>query len=409
MNSCPPLPLSQIAHQNTTFMQYDFLTPGKVISGWGRRQELPDLVRGLGQRAFFICRGSEAEQGGPLAELPVNLQSVGLSVQVLRRKSGEPTVSDVDQLVAELRQHNAKVGDLLIAVGGGSIIDIAKAAGAMVTNAALGVSVSEFLEGPEQIRKLTQPALPLVAVPTTAGTGAEATKNASITSTRPKFKRSLRSDSMIPRAVLIDPELSVSVPPHITAWTGMDAITQCIESYVTKRAQPIPQALARLGLHAVVSALPAAVRDGQNRAARETLSQTAFLSGMALANSGLGLAHGVAAGLGARHDIPHGLACAVMLPTAMRFNVSTRPADFAILGRAITGENRQSDAADAEAGIVAIEQLSAELGIPRKLSELGIHAEDLPDLARASRGNSLNGNPREISESELIDLLGSLL
>lgn len=390
-------------------MQYDFLTPGKVISGWGRRQELPDLVRSLGQRAFFICRGSEAEQGVPLAELPVNLQSIGLLVHVLRRKSKEPTVSDVDQLVAELREHKAGAGDFLIAVGGGSTIDLAKAASAILTNAAPGISVSEFLEGPDQIRKITQPALPLVAVPTTAGTGAEATKNAVITSTRPMFKRSLRSDSMIPRAVLIDPELSVSVPPHITAWTGMDAITQCIESYVSRRAHSIPQALARLGLHAAVSALPVAVRDGQNRSARETMAQTAFLSGMALANSGLGLAHGVAAGLGARHDIPHGLACAVMLPTAMRFNVSTRLSEFAILGRTITGESRQSDEADAEAGIVAIEQLSAELGIPRKLSELGIRAEHLPDLARASRGNSLNGNPREISEPELIDLLGSLL
>src|SRR6185312_12563156 len=153
---------------------------------------------------------------------------------------------------------------------------------------------------------------------TTGGTGSEATKNAVISNYEPSYKKSLRSNLMIPAVVLVDPELSVSVSAATTTWTGMDAITQLIESYVCRFARPIPQALCVDGLRRAWTALPRVVRDGHDREAREAMSQAALLSGLALANSGLGLAHGVAAALGSVARVTHGLACAVMLPVAMR-------------------------------------------------------------------------------------------
>jgi alcohol dehydrogenase class IV len=391
-------------------MQYDFLTPGRVLFGWGRRRELPEIVQGVGSRALLVTGARALEKSGAITELLASLESAGLSARLLGRSSGEPTVSEVDALVARLRQEGVQAGDVIVAVGGGSAIDLAKAVAGLITNAEPGVSVAEFLEGPEQRQKIVKAPLPVVALPTTGGTGAEATKNAVISTAEPPFnKRSLRSEWLLPRAVIIDPELSVSVSPQVTAWTGMDAITQCIESYVSRRAQPIPQALALDGLRVAVPGLPTAVRDGSDRPAREALAHAAYLSGVALANSGLGLAHGVAAALGAQHCVPHGLACAMLLPKAMRFNLSARASEFATLGRIMTGQSWSSDAAAAEAGMIRIEKLSAEIRIPGRLSEVGVRREHLPKLVVGSRGNSLNGNPRDVSDGQLHDLLEEML
>jgi alcohol dehydrogenase len=264
------------------------------------------------------------------------------------------------------------------------------------------------LEGVGRGFKILQPPLPMLAVPTTAGTGSEATKNAVISSSHPPFKKSLRSDLMVPRIVLVDPELSVSVPPEVTAHTGMDAITQLIESYISKRAKPIPQALCLQGLQLAVPALAAVVRDGSCRAGREAMAHAALLSGIALANSGLGLAHGVAAGLGALFGIRHGLACAVMLLPAMDFNRSVCERELATLGRLICIDDYRTDADAADAFIRRIDELATEIGIPKRLSELGVTPEKIPALVTASQGNSLSGNPRNVSNAELTNILQAM-
>ncbi len=297
-------------------LNYDFLAPRHIVFGWGRRRELAKLALGLGRRTFVVLGSRTLAAGDVWVELRDSLQNAGIEVIVAATISHEPLVADVDQLTAALTAQHAGPGDWLLALGGGSAIDLAKAAAALATNRH-SPTVKDYLEGVGRGLQLAHPPLPMVAMPTTAGTGSEATKNAVISSYDPPFKKSLRSNEMLPRIVLIDPELSVTVPPETTSWTGMDAITQLIESYVCRNARPIPQALCVDGLRRAWPALPLAVRDGHAREAREAMSQAALLSGLALANSGLGLAHGVAAALGSVARVTHGLACAVMLPVAL--------------------------------------------------------------------------------------------
>jgi len=209
---------------------------------------------------------------------------------------------------------------------------------------------------------------------------------------------------------LVDPELCVSVPASITAASGMDAITQLIESYISRRARPIPQALALQGLRLAVGAISQAVKDGHCRPAREAMSHAALLSGMALANSGLGMAHGVAAALGTVCRVPHGLACAVMLPVALRVNRQVRQAELARLAHAAFPQHRPaSPEAAVEMFIQCIEQLCREVGIPERLSALGVRREHIPDIVAGSRGTSMSGNPRDLSDAELTELLEAML
>ena len=322
--------------------------------------------------------------------------------------SHEPEVADVDRLTRTIVSYHPTDGDFVIGLGGGSAIDLAKATAAMATNRE-STSVVDYLEGVGRGLKITKPPLPMLALPTTAGTGSEATKNAVISCYDPPFKKSLRSDLMVPRIVLVDPELSVSVPPDVTAHTGMDAITQLIESYISRRAKPIPRAIAVQGLQLAMPALAEAVRDGSSRTAREAMAHAALLSGIALANSGLGLAHGVAAALGVEGRVPHGLACAVMLPAALRINREVCEAELASLARAVCPESFSTGAAAADALVNRIESLAVEIGIPQRLSSLGVRCDQIPALVTGSRGNSMSGNPRDVSDEELTDLLESML
>jgi alcohol dehydrogenase class IV len=246
-------------------------------------------------------------------------------------------------------------------------------------------------------------------MPTTGGTGTEATKNAVISSYDPAFKKSLRDERMVPRVVLVDPELSVGVSPATTAWTGMDAITQLIEAYITKNARPIPQALCLEGLRLALPMVERAVRDGADREAREAMAQAALFSGMALANSGLGLAHGVAAALGVHCRVAHGLACAVMLPTAVRINRDVSRESLARLARYALDLRDFDDAAAVATLVETIDGLCSRLNVPRRLNELGVTRDQLPALVAGSHGNSLNGNPRPIDDAELAQLLETLL
>ncbi|HVC97949.1 MAG TPA: iron-containing alcohol dehydrogenase [Pirellulales bacterium] len=389
-------------------LRYDLISPQKIVFGWGRRREVGNLAAALGRRAFVVEGSGTLAANGTLAEIADLLATAGMEVVPLAAISREPVVDDVDAAVARLRDQRAGPGDVVVVVGGGSAIDLAKAAAALATNRD-GDSVKDYLEGVGRGFTIVAAPLPLVALPTTGGTGTEATKNAVISSFEPPFKKSLRSELMVPRVVLVDPELSVSVPPATTAWTGMDAITQLIESSICRFARPIPQALAVDGLRRAVPAIVEAVRDGTSRPARECMAHAALLSGMALANSGLGLAHGVAAALGVHSRVAHGLACAVMLPVALRVNRHVRQRELAELARAVLGGNWASDALAAGAFIEKIEQLGDAVGVPRRLRELGVRREQISAIVVGSRGNSMNGNPRDVSDEELTRLLEEML
>ena len=304
-------------------LAYDFVTPPKIVFGWGRRRELGGLARSLGHRAMILSGLPAAVAADVLGEIREMLATNDIDSTLLDTILHEPEVQDVDRLAAELRGYALGRGHFLLAIGGGAAIDLAKAAAVVATNRQ-SPTVVDYLEGVGRGLRIVDPPLPVMAMPTTAGTGAEATRNAVISSYDPPFKKSIRDDRILPRVVLVDPELTATAPPEVTAASGMDAITQLIESYISRKAQPIPQALCLQGLQLAVPSLAEAVENGQSRTARERMSHAALLSGMALANSGLGMAHGVAAALGIHGRVPHGMACAVMLPSALRINREVR-------------------------------------------------------------------------------------
>lgn len=389
-------------------MHYNLLLPQRVVFGWGRRAEIAALASDLGRRAFLVVGSRTLESSGVTADLQERLTNAGIESIHLGRIAAEPDIPTVDRTVQRLREYSPTSDDFLIAIGGGSAIDLGKAAAAMATNPE-GASVRDYLEGIGRGLSLSRRPLPVLAIPTTAGTGSEATKNAVISSADPPVKKSLRSDGMMPRCVLIDPELTRSNPAPLTAHTGMDAVTQLIESYISCRAQPVPRAVCVEGLRAALPALPRAVRDGSDRAAREAMAHAAFLSGVALANSGLGIAHGVAAALGVHCGTSHGLACAVLLPIALRLNRDAAQRDLAHLARTLLISDSSDDQFAAGALINAVSQMAADVGIPTRLSALGVTSAQLPALVRDSRGNSRDGNPRPIGDAELLQALEAAL
>ncbi len=389
-------------------LDYEFLSPQRIVFGWGKRRELGDLANTLGRRAFVVLGSRTLQRNGSWEDMRQRLTDGGIATELLPTLSREPTIADVDHAAAVLQKHGAGPGDFVLAIGGGAAIDLAKAAAALATNTH-GDSVRDFLEGVGRGLQITTPPLPMLAMPTTGGTGTEATKNAVISVDSPPVKKSIRSPMMVPRVVLVDPELAVSVPPETTAWTGMDAITQLIESYISKNAKPIPQALAMHGLTLALPAIRTAVRDGASRPAREAMSHAALLSGMALANSGLGFAHGVSAALGVFANVPHGLACAMMLPAALRVNRPVAERALAELARAALPRTFGSDAEAADALIAEVNALCQELRVPTRLHQVGVQPDQLGELVSGSRGNSMNGNPRRVDDAELFAILEAML
>lgn len=381
-------------------MKYDFLSPGRIVFGWGRRSEIGALAAGISARVFLVSGSRTLERNGVIDKVVEQICQRGVNVHRFVVASHEPEVADVDSLVKEFMKLEPMATDCVVAIGGGSTIDLAKATAALVPNQH-GNSVVDFLEGVGRGLQITESPLSMIAVPTTSGTGAEVTKNAVISSFDPPFKKSLRSDAMIPRIVVIDPELTVSLPQETTAFTGMDAITQLIESFISRRAAPIPQAIALAGIKLALPALPVVFHDGTSRTGREAMSQAALLSGLALANSGLGLAHGVAAALGIHCRIPHGLACAVMLPTALRMNEKVRENELIQLESLFEGHGSPTS----NAFVQRIEALCREVRIPSRLRDVGVAREQIPALVSGSKGNSMSGNPRDVADGELQEIL----
>jgi len=390
-------------------IEYEFQAPQRIVFGWGRRRQVGALAKTLGRRGLLVCGASALAESGALAEIAAAAGAEGVEIVPLETIVHEPLVDDVDRVSARVRRLGLRPGDFLLAVGGGAAIDLAKAVAAMATNCQ-SPTVRDYLENVGRDLKLVEDPLPVLAMPTTAGTGAEATRNAVISSYDPPFKKSLRSEKIMPRIALIDPELTVTVPPPVTAASGMDAITQLIESFISRKAQPIPRALCREGLRQAVPAIVEAVENPTSRPARERMAHAALLSGMALANSGLGMAHGVAAALGVHCRIAHGVACALLLPVALRVNRPACEADLARIAHLAVGkEASTAPGGPVDALIDAIETICNRIGIPRRLSQLGVTGEQIPAIVQSSRGSSMSGNPRELCDAELAEILEDIL
>lgn len=384
-------------------MQFQFLSPGKVLFGCGESKQLGRSARELGQRAVLVCGSRTLQKSSEWSDILADLNACEVEIVCQIDCQQEPTIADVDSAVNAISNSTEGV-DLVIGIGGGAAIDLAKAISAILTNRH-GKSVRDFLEGVGTGLEITQVPVPMIALPTTAGTGSEATKNAVISVDDPPCKKSLRSEKMIPDVVIIDPELTVTVSPKVTAESGMDAITQLIESYISNRSTPLTQALCIEGLKHAIPNIERAYQDGTNIEARTAMSYAAYLSGVSLANSGLGMAHGVAAALGAICDVPHGLACATLLPIALRTNQNSSRKEQVVLGKLFTKNPHLSKTDAIAASIDHIQQLCDSLSIPRTLSEIGVKQSDLIAIVSGSRGNSMNGNPRKLSDDELMQIL----
>ena len=406
---------------------YDFFAPPLIRFGAGRIDEIGEMVGLWGRRAWIVGGTASLERSGARQQIDASLSAAGIESRVVARSTGEPTVDQLAAALASL-QHEDRDGVVVVAVGGGSTIDLAKALAALATNMPIdqrtGIDLDTFvvdhLEGVGRGLAIRQWPLPVVAVPTTAGTGAEATRNAVISCPRRRFKKSMRSPMMVPRAALVDPDLTASCDSSTIAASGLDCITQLIESFVCRFAKPLPRCLVLESLPRALHSLPRllmpkpACDDPQrwidSRAAdRAALSHAALLSGLALTNSGLGLAHGVAAALGVACGTPHGVACAVMLPAAMRVNREAVQDEFAQLERAVDSSAPRDVATAADAFVERIERLCLESGVPRRLSELGVTADQIDWLAEHSGGASMRGNPVQLAAEELRCLLAAML
>jgi alcohol dehydrogenase class IV len=382
---------------------FSFATATQIVFGAGVLSELPRLVRGLGARAFLVL--GDTERYRDRAEDLLGAAGLQLAIG---RIGGEPSVEDVLALVASARAFGAQ---FVVGLGGGSVVDAAKALAALLSNPE---DPHEFLEVIGKGRPLVQPSLPFVAIPTTAGTGAEVTKNAVLSSAAHGVKVSLRSDSMLPRVALVDPELTLSLPRALTAATGLDALTQVLEPFVSCKANPITDALSRKGLELGPSALRRAYRDGSDLAARSDVSLMSLLGGLSLANAKLGAVHGFAGPIGGMFPAPHGAVCARLLPLvvaenirALRARAPQHPslARYAEVAQILSGHA----AARPEDAIVWLERLVEELEIPR-LSEYGLSSPFVGAIVgKAQAASSMQGNPIPLTAAELTRTLEAAL
>jgi len=379
-------------------MQFEFATAARVIFGEGKAAVLPEIARSFGARAMVVT-GASAERAASLVS--------ALSAQTFA-VSGEPTVDLVREGARRAREAGC---DVVISVGGGSVIDAGKAVAALATN---GGEPLDFLEVVGKGRAIAEMPLPFIAVPTTAGTGSEVTRNAVLGSTERGVKASLRSPMLLPRVALVDPEWTYGLPPAVTASTGLDALTQLIEPYVSARANPLTDAICVAGMERAAGALRRAYRDGADRDARRDMALASLFGGLALANSGLGVVHGFASPLGGGWKAPHGALCAALLPHGIAANVAAlrarapeHPAleKYAAIARLLTGRKD----ARAEDGIEWVRALCAELNIPA-LEAWGISETDLPGVVEeAARASSMKAKPLRLTSEELMGVARAAL
>lgn len=371
---------------------FEFATAGRIIVGAGRVAELPAALAGLGSRVL-VCTGADPSRHSDL------LAGLGLPVAAFP-VAGEPTIDLARAASEAAREHGA---DVVAAIGGGSVIDTGKAVAMLLGN---GGDPLDYLEVVGSGRKITKPSIPCIAVPTTAGTGAEVTANAVLASPAHGTKASLRSPLMLPTVALVDPLLTTSCPPQVTAASGLDALTQCLEPFVSVRANPLTDSLAREGLSRAAAGLRRAHADGTDAAARTDMALTSLLGGLALANAKLGAVHGLAGVIGGMADVPHGMACAALLAPVIEANVralrSGQP-DHPALGRYTEAAQRltRNPAAAIEDGVAWVRETVSVLRIPG-LAAFGVRLEHHSDIAaRAQRSSSMRGNPVALTAADL--------
>ncbi len=368
--------------------------PGRITFGPGAAAELPAVAATLGSRVL-VAAGSDPRRIAHLID--------GIPVAEVVRVSGEPTIDDARAAAAAGRRMDA---DVVVAIGGGSVIDLGKAAAMLLAN---GGDPLDYIEIIGQGQPITRPSVPVLAVPTTAGTGAEVTANAVLASPAHGVKASLRSPLMIPRHAIVDPELTLGCPPAVTAAAGMDALTQCLEPYVSNKSNPVTDGWARTGLERSGRSLRRAHSDGSDLDARTDMALCSLMGGLALANAKLGAVHGFAAVLGGMSAAPHGAICAAILVPVCAANIHRAAGPsaqrFADIAQWLTG----SSSATAAEGLEWLEETRRLLQIPG-LAAWGLSADQSDEVvAKAARASSMQGNPITLNTEELEHIYRSAL
>ena len=380
-------------------MPFEFATASRILFGLGTLQQLPSVAHDLGRRPLVVTGRNPAR-----AQLALDLLASAHLPVTTFPIFNEPTTDDITRATAHARAHHC---DSVIGFGGGSVLDSAKAIAALLTNSG---DLYDYLEVVGRAQSLPHPAAPCIAIPTTAGTGSEVTRNAVLSSPAHRVKVSLRSPHMLPRLALVDPELTYDLPPALTATTGLDAFTQLIEPYVSSRANAFTDALCIEGLRRAAPSLRRAVENGRDSSARENMSLASLFGGLALANAGLGAVHGFAGPLGGMFPAPHGALCAALLPHVIEANLtvlqSRAPNHLSLarydeLARVVTAQPH----ATAPDLLHWTHNLLAALEIPR-LSSYGITPADFPAIVEAaSRASSMKANPLPLTPAELTQIL----
>ena len=388
---------------------FSFAATPQILFGIGQRRRLPEIIRRLGNKVLLVT-GRYSFDASPLCvELMKTLENE-FALQ-RQRVSEEPSPTLVDETVTRFRSF---APDCVVAIGGGSVIDAAKAIAGLLPS---GDSVMEYLEGVGRGKTYRPPATPLIVLPTTAGTGSETSKNAVLSTVGGDgFKKSFRNDALVAKHVVLDPELTLACPAGITAACGMDALTQLLESYVSRQASSLTDALALSGLEKIGNSLLKAVEQGDDIEARADMLYAASLSGLTLANAGLGTVHALASPLGAFFPIPHGEACGAMLYEATKTNIELlqqQSANAALQKYARAGRvlSQRPDIEDEKAIAALLELLhlwSRRLQMPR-LSSYGIEQRDIAKIVDHASGGSLKTNPVLLPREKLILLVQSCL
>ncbi|MFP5404068.1 MAG: iron-containing alcohol dehydrogenase [Gammaproteobacteria bacterium] len=383
----------------------------RIEFGAGVLARLPALARRHGAHALIVTGAGSFQHSPFWPGVTEGLQKQGMRWQHLA-VAGEPSPSLVDEAVRSLR---AEAIDVVVGIGGGSALDAAKAIASLLKP---GNSVMDHLEGVGPELPYAGPATPFIAVPTTAGTGSEATKNAVLSvQGEGGFKKSFRDEQLVAEVALVDPDLLATCPPTVIAANGMDAFTQLLESYVSSRAAPLTDSLAWGGMKAARDGLLALYANADDATARERMAYAALVSGITLAQVGLGSVHGLAAPLGAFFPIPHGIVCGTLVAEATRVNIEVMRArapehpaleKYAQVGRLLARQGLLPQAAAQKALVDTLTAWTHALQLPR-LADYGVTAADLPRIVANSRGSSMKTNPVTLDDADLAAILAARL
>ncbi|MBQ3805894.1 MAG: lactaldehyde reductase [Prevotella sp.] len=371
--------------------------------GAGARKELPEVLNRMGLKKALVCSDKGLIKVGTTAKVTEVLDGINFPYEIYSEIKPNPTVTNVQQGVEAFKASGA---DCIIAIGGGSSMDTAKGIGIVANNPEFADVVS--LEG---VAPTKNKSVPIIALPTTAGTGAEVTINYVIIDEKRQAKMVCVDPNDIPAVAIVDPELMYSLPKGLTAATGMDALTHAIEGYITKGAWVMSDMYELQAIKMIAENLPIAVEEPTNPVGREGMALAQYIAAQAFSNVGLGLVHGMAHPMGSLHDIPHGVANALLLPTIMEFNMPKCVEKFGIIAKTM-GVNTDGMTAEqaAQAAVDAVKALSIRVGIPQTLTELGIKESDIPALAAQAIADVCTpGNPRDVTEAEIVELYKKVL